>query len=953
MEEIGELLADSWWSLGQPETYVWWAAAMLVGLVAFPLTFAFFHRLPDRGYAFSKPLGLVFLAYILWMGSTLGLFPNNRGSIILILVGLALASVVVAGRRRDELRGFVQERWPYILLIESLFAVTLVIVASLRSYISAIDGTEKPMDFAFLNGVLRADQFPAKDPWLAGHDIPLYHFGHIMIGALTKFTGLSSSMTFNLGLALIGGLAAVAVFGVVYNLIVMRGRPAGAILFGLVAAGLLLILANIEGVFELVRAHGGGSSRFFYALVDIDGLDGPASSQKWYPDEWWFWWRATRVSTQWDWRETPFFTFLLGDLHAHLLSIPFVLMGIGIALNTLRWPGALVARVWPGAPSQPTPPGNEPDRTPDDDPGDIPPSSASPAPPSVPSAVGAAGADLAVSTWAGLSFWAAHPLRLLGTSVLLGALGFINLWDLPTLLALVVAMAAVRNYLSEGRLNAAVVGQTLGFALPLLVLAPLLYLPFYLNFHPVGGGIMPIQLASIDGWPPIDTMATRPHHFMYIWLTILWPTATFAIAALGPWHHHRRHWGWALIPALLPFGLWVLLGLAHLGGAGFYDELKLRGDGLDSWRWLDWAGTWWVTLALLLTLVTVAALALGRYLNAGAKEDQGQQCLLFALAVGGTAILILLGTELYWVYDPVGVRSNTVFRLNYQSWIMLSVSGAFGLHYILSRFNWREFLAASPRFLSEVIVASLFGLVVWLLRDNGPLAMTIAIAGMLLAIAYIVWNRTQKDTAASISPHAWAALTILLIGAGLVYPLTATMNRTWGFAVTPHLDGLVAMRGGNPDEYEAVRWLSDNVEGTPIILEAVGGDYSPKGHGRVSSRTGLPTLIGWQDHEYRWRGSWSELGGEPEATDRTAYPDCLTARCVDVARAYTSTSPREAKEILEEYSVQYVYVGHLERETYGEAGLAKFSTFMDVAYRNDTVTIYRMPREVETVVSTP
>jgi len=282
---------------------------------------------------------------------------------------------------------------------------------------------------------------------------------------------------------------------------------------------------------------------------------------------------------------------------------------------------------------------------------------------------------------------------------------------------------------------------------------------------------------------------------------------------------------------------------------------------------------------------------------------------------------------------------------------MLSVSGAFGLHYILSRFNWREFWAATPRFLSEVIVASLFGLVVWLLRDNGRLAMTIAIAGMLLAIAYIAWNRTQKDTAAAISPHAWAALTILLIAAGLVYPLTATMNRTYGFAVTPHLDGLVAMRAANPDEYEAVRWLSDNVEGTPIILEAVGGDYTL--YGRVSSRTGLPTVIGWQDHEYRWRGSWSYLGGELEPADRAAYPNCLTARCVDVARAYTSTSPREAKEILELYDVQYVYVGHLEREQYGEAGLAKFATFMELAYRNDTVTIYRMPREVETVVSAP
>ena len=71
---LGEALT---WSLGQKETYIWWAAIQLVGLVAFPLTFAFFQRLPDRGYTFTKPLGLALLGYILWMGATVGLLPDG------------------------------------------------------------------------------------------------------------------------------------------------------------------------------------------------------------------------------------------------------------------------------------------------------------------------------------------------------------------------------------------------------------------------------------------------------------------------------------------------------------------------------------------------------------------------------------------------------------------------------------------------------------------------------------------------------------------------------------------------------------------------------------------------------------------------------------------------------------------------------------------------------------
>src|SRR4030042_1673950 len=165
------------WSLSQKETYVWWAAVFLVGLAAFPLTFAFFRFLPDRGYAFAKPLGLVLMTYALWIGVTLSILPNNRLSLILILEGMALASIIVAARRRSESRAFLRDRFRYILLVEALFAVSLVVAVSLRSYIAEINWNEKPMDFEFLNAILRADSFPPQDPWLPGHTLPMYIFG--------------------------------------------------------------------------------------------------------------------------------------------------------------------------------------------------------------------------------------------------------------------------------------------------------------------------------------------------------------------------------------------------------------------------------------------------------------------------------------------------------------------------------------------------------------------------------------------------------------------------------------------------------------------------------------------------------------------------------------------------------------------------------------------------------
>jgi uncharacterized membrane protein len=211
---------------------------------------------------------------------------------------------------------------------------------------------------------------------------------------------------------------------------------------------------------------------------------------------------------------------------------------------------------------------------------------------------------------------------------------------------------------------------------------------------------------------------------------------------------------------------------------------------------------------------------------------------------------------------------------------MLAVSGAVGLYYITSRWRLSSLFTSAPRFL-------------------------------------------------------WLAGTIFFIGAGLVYPVIASMNRTYGFTTDRYLDGLAAMRAADPSEFEAVRWLEDNVEGTPTILEAIGGDYSA--YGRVSSRTGLPTLLGWPDHEYRWRNSWAVQGTRKD----------------DTQRIYQTTSAEEAKELLDKYDMEYVYVGALEREAYGDAGLAKFGDFMDVAFQNSGVTIYHMPDTGQISVRAP
>ncbi len=804
------------------ETLTWWATAELVGAIAFPIAFVFFHRLPDRGYAFTKAIGLLLLSYCLWIGATLGIYPNSRGSIIFIMALLALLSAVLAGRHRQELGAFLRGGWPYLLLVEGLFLSTFVLAVFLRSFAPEIQWGEKPFELAFVNAINRSEFFPPDDPWLSGNSISYYHFGYLMASTLTKLTGLGTNYTFYLTLSLVAALAATAIFGVVYNLLASarmtteralaaapRLMPRVAI-FGLAGAGLLLLVSNLEGVFEMLAAHGIGSATF-YDWVGVYSLNGPESTDEWYPTKFWWWWRATRIGSAWDIQEFPFFSFHFGDLHPHILALPFTITAVAVAFQLFRSGDSLDSR------------------------------------------------------------WIIrHPWRLLLTALAIGALGFLNLWDLPTFFFLVAAVALVANWRREGRLNLQAVWDTASFAATLAIAAFLLYLPFYLTFDSSAEGPALVEVATRPGHAPINSTVTRPGHFLMVWMPLLWLGLSLIVARIlvRPWPRLRPSMvALSVVPWLVPLAIWAFLILVTRGAGGFADELTARGPS-------------WGTLVMLAVFLTALGFAFIREFFREHDNEDARRSYLFALMLVGLGFLLILGPELYWIRDLFDFRVNTVFKLYYQAWTVLSIGGAVGLYYLTV--HWRA-----------------------------------------------------RRPAVALGRLCWAGLTATIIAAALVYTLAATFDRTGGFTNAQRMDGLVHVQVHHPDEYEAIRWLNDNVSGTPVILEAVGDGYTD--YARISSRTGLPTVLGWPHHERTWRGSDAPLDGRQE----------------DVARAYASASPREAKDILEQYDVEYVYVGRLEKETYGEAGLAKFATFMEVTYRNDSVTIYRMPREVETVVSAP
>ncbi|TET99115.1 MAG: hypothetical protein E3J29_02970, partial [Dehalococcoidia bacterium] len=704
----------------------------------------------------------------------------------------------------------------------------------------------------------------------SGHSISYYYFGYVMIAALSKLVALSTSTTFYLGLSLMAALASVAVFGLVYNMIAAsrrRDEPAvsegpalipRAAAFGLAAAGLMAIVSNLAGVFELMARHGIGS-RGFYGLVGIFGLDGtydcaaaPADCGEWYPTRFWWWWKATRMGSAFDIQEFPFFSFQFGDLHPHVLVMPFLITLFAVAFQMV-----LGARSHSGD-------------------GD--------------------GGERLDALW-----WMRHPGRFLLVGLLLGGIVFIDTWALPVTTLMLIAAVAVANWLRTGGRLLHTLADSVGFALPLVAAMFLFYLPFHVNLDTDIKGL-DITQTAITGYPPPKSESTRPLHFLLFWAPLLWIGLSFvAVYVWGRWREvlTRPALALAALAWAAPIGLWALIVLGRDGVSGLADELSERGPSL-------------ITVLILMASITAVALSFLHQLRRPAREQDRSELFTFCLA--GFAFLMMLGAEFYFVNDLLGWRANTVFRFWHQSWIILAIVGGFGLYRLTLGWRLPKLRPGEVPWRRLAGLGVAFGAVYTVLVAIEPWDVLYAkwwtaTLGIFIAGGSIVAYATAAALRDASGPVAWQRLgwlgvTTVILAAALVYPVAVTFERTGGFRNPQSMNGLVHVQRGDPAEYEAIQWLDRNVEGTPVILEAVGDDFSD--YSRVSARTGLPTVMGWPGHELQWRGYPSAYTVGPAV--ETPYTD----RPDEVATIYTTADIQEAKALLDKYGVKYVYVGRLE-----------------------------------------
>ena len=874
-------------------TATWYLLATVLGLATLPLTVAALGWLPDRGYILARPAGILLLAWLSWILTSVTPLHYTRGTILLALGLIALASAVTflfpSQRRRFVELWWTQKR--LIVISEILFLLFFALFWLIRWGSPDLwhphMGGEKPMDFAYLNAVIKSTEFPPYDPWFAGGYLNYYYFGQVMVGTLIKLIGIVPSVAYNLAIPLWFAMTAMGAFCVTYNLVAGKGRrPQGLYLskdhptpqpspqgeegagsrqpqdgvvkggegagdsrpyvFGLVGALFVAVVGNLAEISVLLLNLGEGAASTFKSTIPglaflvrtvigafevfFGGRALPVGINEWY-------WNASRaiptppgesVIT-----EFPFFTFLYADLHAHLIALPLAFLSLAAALALVK-----------GADKE-----GEKNR------------------------------------WA----WLARLGPLLLMALAIGAMRCTNSWDVPPHLLVALGALSIAEFSRHGQLNWRVAGSVAWQLALLFILSwSLLYRPFWASYgsyynsialwtgartplwaYLVVHGLFLFAIASYlvvrvvgrgDGLRP-DPVLHR------LWLTIRYRASRARLRAaaqiVGVRNLPVSRWAWVGLGLLI-----VVVILCLIPGRA---DPELVGE-------TDFGYKSWAVFGLGLLLAVPGLLLLFR-----ARVSSTERLWAWLVLLG---LAMTLGVEVIVIQGDIG-RMNTVFKFYMQVWLMWGVTAAAALAWLIPRPA-----RSAGRTGGQTAWLSILAVLVFLTALYPPLATRAKI-------------NDRFDRSLGSSLDGWAYMTTTTYGD----PAGETYELKW--------------------DLEAIQWLLDNVVGTPAILEGQVPEY--RWGARYSINTGLPTVLGWNWHQRQQRAAADEQD--------------VWKRAEDVIDIYNTTNAEAAKVLLDKYGVRYVIVGPLERVYYTVEGLAKFDRMeadgtLQSVYRNEGVTIY-------------
>ncbi len=299
----------------------WWVYLFGIGLLFIPASLFLFSRFYDKGYIFAKTIGLCVLSYLMLSLGIFHVLPFERASIVGLIVIVLVFDIYLIRKKKLEIS---KKDIKIFVFQEILFLTSLLFWSHIKSFQPDIHGLEKYMDFGFMNSILRTTYLPPVDMWFPPYSINYYYFGHLVTALMIKLTQIPTFVAYNVMLSTIFAFTITSSFSVCSTLAlrVLKSTKAG-VLAGILGSLITSFGGNLHTIYTLFKPYAPPENPIPFWQLSFQPTNFPNSY--WYPN-------ATRF-IPFTIHEFPSYSFVVSDLHGHVLDIPFVFLTLAIILS--------------------------------------------------------------------------------------------------------------------------------------------------------------------------------------------------------------------------------------------------------------------------------------------------------------------------------------------------------------------------------------------------------------------------------------------------------------------------------------------------------------------------------------------------------------------------------------------------------------------------------------------
>ena len=293
-------------------------------ICALPISYRLFNRFKDGGIMISASLGLYISGYVMWFFSSIHFLKFTTLSCFICLIltaGVLYAPVFfeIYTKKVDGFVDYLKQHRNAMLISIGAFAVLFFVLNWIFAHRIPATDTERMMDLGFMMSMYKTDYMPPLDMWAGGEYINYYYFGQYIITYMTRIACIPVEYGYTFGLFFIAAWATVAVYMLVRD--ITESRPAS-----LLSSAVVVFAGNFHYVVF---------AKIVPMLWDILQLEGEKPSY-WFADSTRYIGYVPEVTTDRTIHEFPSYSFIVGDLHAHVVNILVVIVILSILWAYLK-----------------------------------------------------------------------------------------------------------------------------------------------------------------------------------------------------------------------------------------------------------------------------------------------------------------------------------------------------------------------------------------------------------------------------------------------------------------------------------------------------------------------------------------------------------------------------------------------------------------------------------------